>query len=138
MKTIFTLFVVLALVSITYSAVAQETQKPPKTGFFLFNQNKVAQENVAKVNAIWDSTFTPILNELMKEGKLLGWGLLMHAWGDEWNYNFYFVTENHRAFLDFWSEFFARVSKRFPGLMGKITPMIIEHKDNMYSIHAMQ
>ncbi len=52
-----------------------------------------------------DSIFTPIFNELAEEGKLISWGLLVHSWGDKWNYNWYFIAENHRAFLDFWDEF---------------------------------
>ena len=138
MKTIFTAFVAIVLLIVTDLAVAQDTQKSPKPGFFLFNQNKVANENVAKLNALQDSLFAPILNELVKEGKLLGWGQLMHAWGDEWNYNFYFITENHRGFLDFWSEYVNRLNKRFPGWFDKLAPLFTDHKDNMYSIRSMR
>jgi len=115
---------------------SQEATKKP--GFFVMHQNKVAMANVAKLNTYVDSVFAPVLNELVKEGKLLGWGQLDHSWGDEWNVNFYFLTENHRAFLDFWSEYNNRLNKRFPGWAAKIVPLLSEHKDNMYVIRTMQ
>ena len=138
MKTPLTVFVAMALLIATDSAIAQEAQKTLKPGFFVFSQNKVSDENTAKLNAFMDSLAAPILNELMKEGKLLGWGQLMHGWGDEWNYNWYFVTENHGTFLTFWSEYVNRLNKRFPNWFDKIRGLLTEHKDNMYSIRTMR
>ena len=138
MRTTLKMFLGLALMFVSYSTNAQEAQKIPKPGFFVLHQNKVRLENLAKLNALQDSIFVPILNELVEEGKLIGWGQLIHAWGDEWNYNYYFTTENHRAFLDFWGEFFSRVNKRFPGWSDRFGPLITDHKDNMYSIRSMR
>jgi hypothetical protein len=138
MRTARYIFLALALLSVLYSANAQEAQKSPKPGFFVFSQNKVSDQNVAKMNVVMDSMAAPILNELVKEGKLLGWGQLMHAWGDEWNYNWYFVTENHRAFLTFWGEYIKRLNTQFPGWGEKISGLLTEHKDNMYSIRSMR
>ena len=50
--------------------------------------------------------------ELIKEGKLFGWGQFNHAWGDEWNLNLYYITECHSAFVEFWNEFMKRVNER--------------------------
>ena len=138
MRTSLFTFLALSLLFVSRWASAQETQKSPKPGFFVFSQNKVSDDNTVKLNAVFDSLSAPILNELVKEGKLLGWGQLTHAWGDEWNYNWYFVTENHRAFLDFWSEYINRLNKRFPGWPDKIRGLLTEHKDNMYSIRTMR
>lgn len=138
MKNFFKLFVVLALIVASNSVIAQDTKSPPKPGWFVLHQNKVLMENTAKLNALQDSLFTPILNELVDEGKLIGWGQLMHGWGDEWNYNFYFITENHRAFLDFWSEYIKRVNNRHPGWFKQIAPLFTDHKDSMYSIRTFR
>ena len=131
----------LLLLALTFtftsnSAVAQEAD--PQPGMVVFHQNIVDLADVPKLNAIQDSLITPILNELVDEGILMGWGQLMHSWGDEWNYNFYFTVENHRAFLDFWSEYIRRVGERDPGWFAKIAPLIRAHKDNMYSIRTMR
>lgn len=138
MRTNLVVFVVLALIIVAYTATAQESQKTPKPGFVVLNQNKIPAANVAKLNEFQDSIAAPILNDLMKEGKLLGWGQLDHAWGDEWNYNIYFITENHRAFLDFYSEYIARMNKKSPGWFQKLAPLFGEHKDNMYTIRVMR
>lgn len=138
MKTFLKLLIALALLTTSNPATAQEARIPSKPGWFVFNQNKVLPENVAKLNVLQDSLFAPILNELVDEGKLIGWGQLMHAWGDEWNYNFYFITESHRAFLDFWAEYISRLNKRHPGWFKKVALLFTEHKDNMFSIRAMR
>ena len=138
MKPLSTLSIALTFLCLAHSATAQETQKSPKPGFFVFSQNKVSDENIVKMNVVFDSIAAPILNDLVKEGKLLGWGQLMHAWGDEWNYNWYFVTQNHRAFLDFWSEYIKRLNKQFPGWGEKMSGLLTEHKDNMYSIRSIR
>ena len=126
----------LTLAFITNSAIAQESDAQP--GMIVLHQNMVDMADVPRLNAIQDSLFTPILNELVDEGKLLGWGQLMHAWGDEWNYNFYFAVEDHRAFLDFWSEYIRLVGERHPGWFAEVAPLIKAHKDNMYSVRTMR
>jgi hypothetical protein len=35
----------------------------------------------------------PILNDLVEQGKLINWGVLTHAWGDEHNWNVFYVAE---------------------------------------------
>jgi hypothetical protein len=138
MKITLSLFLTLALLFFAYPADAQETEKSLKPGSFVMNQFKVPYQNVARFNALQDSIFAPLLDEFMEEGKLQGWGVLTHAWGDEWNYNWYYVTENHKAFLDFWGEFVGRVNMRFPGTYSEIEGLFTDHKDNFYSIRSMR
>lgn len=135
MNTFIKLLFALTLLVVSNPVVAQDAEKP---GWFVLQQNKVLMKDMPKVNALQDSLFTPILNELVAEGKLKGWGQLTHAWGDDWNYNFYFVTDNHQAFIDFWKEYFSRVNKRFPRWYNEVTPLFIAHKDNMYHIRTMR
>jgi hypothetical protein len=123
----------------TYSSLfAQETDKSVEPGFFVMSYNKVQMGEISKVNALFDSITVPILDELKSEGKLLGFGQLNHFWGDEWNVNVYYVTEDHASFVVFWDEFTKRISEKHPGAFSKIASYFQAHKDNMYSIRHMK
>lgn len=89
---------------------------------------------MGKMMEMGDKNFGPILDALVEEGKLVGWGVLTHAWGDEWNYNIYYVTKDAAAFFDFWQEYVSRVDQ---SQWQEVVGMIKEHKDNMYSIAKM-
>jgi len=97
----------------------------------------VDMADVDKMNKLIDSTTVPIMKELIDEGKLLGWGQLNHAWGDEWNFNIYYITESQTAFLEFWKEFIKRITKRHPEARNEWTPLMRAHKDNMYFVRHM-
>ena len=82
---------------------------------------------------IVDSVFAPILKQLADEGSLLGWGQFNHAWGDEWNVNFWYVTKDANSFHSFWDEYMKRVREQHPESW-KIVEYFQAHKDNMYVI----
>ncbi len=127
------LFLLSALVFASPLA-AQEEEETPQPGTVVFSQNKCPYENFPELNAVTDTVFAPVLDELVAEGKLLGWGVLTHAWGDEWNWNVYYSVESHRAFLDFWSEYSGRLNERHPGWWQRVWDLCTEHKDNIYSV----
>ena len=135
-KNVIFLFVFTLLFTVSIS-FAQEEEKAPKPGWLVFSENVVEGLNVVKVNALVDSINIPILKELIDEGILMGCGQLNHAWGDEWNLNFYYITESHSDFVIFWNEFVKRVSERHPGFYKIWAPLIKNHKDNMYSVKHM-
>lgn len=89
------------------------------------------------MEAIMDITknlLAPSLSALEEEGSVHDWGVLTHAWGDEYNYNFYVVTESHRAFLDAWSSLFKKMNEADPEWYDKFAPLCVTHKDNMYTL----
>jgi hypothetical protein len=100
----------------------------------VFSQNKCAEINVPKVRAMADSVTGPVLDELVREGKLTGWGMLGHLWGDEWNVNVWYSAPTQRAFLDSWDELLKRTSARHPGWYAQFVVLCSEHKDSMYSV----
>jgi len=128
------IFALTILFAVNFS-VAQETENTPtKPGWFVMSQNMVSLSDVSELNVLSDSLFVPILSELVDEGKLLSYGLLDHAWGDEWNYNVYYVTKDHAAFIEFFNEYVKRVTEKHPDALPKVISLIKAHKDNMYSI----
>jgi hypothetical protein len=138
MKKFIALTLLLILV-FTYSLlIAQNTEKSVEPGFFVMSYNKVQMGEVSKINALFDSITVPILDELKSEGILLGFGQLNHYWGDEWNVNVYYVTEDHASFVAFWDEFTKRIGEKHPGAFSKIASYFQAHKDNMYYIRHMK
>jgi len=112
-------------------AQAAAAQTP---GIVVFSQNKCAEINVPKVRAMADSVTGPVLDELVREGKLTGWGMLGHLWGDEWNVNVWYSAPTQRAFLDAWDELLKRTSARHPGWYAQFVVLCSEHKDSIYSV----
>jgi hypothetical protein len=96
--------------------------------------NKVNLVDVGKVNKMADSVFSPILKELTDEGFIYGYGQFNHAWGDEWNVNFWYDAKDMESFSKFWSEYVKRVGERHPGVWAATVKYFQAHKDNMYVI----
>ncbi|MDX1700340.1 MAG: hypothetical protein R3250_06960 [Melioribacteraceae bacterium] len=137
MKKVIGLFMLLAFMLSVSNLFAQEEKEQPKPGWLVFRQNIVKLEDWPYINKILDSITVPIMTELIDEGKLIGWGQLNHAWGDEWNLNLYYITESHGAFIEFWNEFVKRISERYPDIWGEWAPKLQAHKDNMYFVQHM-
>ena len=131
MKTLFgTALIVLMFIS-SANLFGQKSEQPT---WLVVSQNMVPMGKVGVVNKMIDSVSVPILNELVDEGMLAGWGQFNHAWGDEWNVNFWYVAQSQSAFVAFWDEYVTRVSERYPGAFGEIVQYFQAHKDNMYVI----
>ncbi|UCC71936.1 MAG: hypothetical protein JSV86_16425 [Gemmatimonadota bacterium] len=129
-------FLLIGLVSASPLAAQEEEEEAPQPGTIVFSQNKCPYENLPTLNTVLDSIATPVLDELLAEGQLLGWGVLTHSWGDEWNWNIYYVVESHRAFLDFWSEYIRRLNESYPGWYQQFVGLCTDHKDNIYSVRV--
>ncbi len=99
--------------------------------FLSMNQNKIAMTDFDKFDEI-DRKTEPILNDLMSEGLLLGYGRLDHAWGDEWNLNYYMIAKDHVTYLKAWQEYLRRINEQFPEMSNQFLSMVNAHKDNMY------
>jgi hypothetical protein len=131
MKTLIATFLMLFLFPVFNITFAQE-ESPPN--WLVVSQNIVQMGKVSEVNAYVDSLSGPVLNELVDEGLLAGWGQFNHAWGDEWNVNFWYVTKDAESFNTFWNEFVKRMGERHPGAFGELAGHFKAHKDNMYII----
>jgi len=129
-KTINISFVILLLIG--YSTIlGQDKEKPT---ILVFSQNMVKMSDMGKVNKMLDSLFAPILDGLVDEGKLSGWGQLTHAWGDEWNSNLWYSAKDMATFNAFWTEYVKRVSDKHPEAFGEVVSYFQALKDNIYSI----
>lgn len=96
--------------------------------------NKVKMADMPHVNKMVDSILTPVLKELVDEKMIYSFGHFTHSWGDEWNMNSWYVTQDLSSFDKFWQEYRSRVSEKHPDAWGEIVKYIQEHKDNIYRI----
>lgn len=116
-------------------SLAQEDNRPEPV-FLVVNQNQVAMTDMSALNKIWFEQASPVLDQMKKDGKLLNYGLMTHAWGDEWNYNMFFVTKSHEDFLKMWDEYIDTMQEKHPESLGEWISRIKAHKDNMYTLYS--
>lgn len=131
MKSLLSTFVIFLLIVFSTNGFAQE-EKPPN--FLVVSQNMVKMDQVGLVNQLIDSIGVPVLQELVDEGMLAGFGQFNHVWGDQWNVNFWYVAEDMASFSAAWDEYIKRVGERHPGSFASIVEHFQAHKDNMYEI----
>lgn len=79
------------------------------------------------------TVMAPILNELVQKGKLLNWGILEHSWGDEWNWNMYYVANDIPTFLESFNSMMSKTMDADPKFIEQYWDRCFEHKDAMYN-----
>lgn len=116
------------------AAGAQPAVQP---GVVVVSYNKCSMRAPAQLDSLNALAFFPALDELVNERRLLGWGVLGHAWGDEWNYVIYYTAENVAAFHSAFNEAVRRVAQRRPDVWDMFGSLCTEHKDNIYSVRRL-
>jgi hypothetical protein len=133
MKSFLGSFLVITFLVTSLPALAQDSDGPP---LLVCSFNQVPMGKVGAVNNMVDSVFAPVLKGLVDEGMLMGWGQFNHAWGDEWNVNFWYTAKDMSSFDAFWSEYVSRVSDQHPDAFGSVVKYFKAHKDNIYVIRT--
>jgi hypothetical protein len=111
---------------------AQNNDRP----LLITSFNMVPTSEMSKANKMLDSVFAPVLKQLVDEGFLISWGQFTHLWGDEWNFNIYYIVKDMSAFDKFWEEYVTRVNKKFPDAFANTTKYFQAHKDNIYTLRT--
>lgn len=100
-----TLLQLVALIVTSSTSWAQQpAQQPLRPGVVVVSHNKCGLDKVARVDSLSAQAIYPVLDEVVREGRLLSWGVLTHSWGDEWNYVIYYTATNVSAFHSAWAE----------------------------------
>ena len=124
------------------TAGAQQQQpgaqrQPARPGVIVVSQNKCRLDAVARVDSLNAAVFYPILDEMVRDGRLLSWGVLDHLWGDEWNVVIYYTAADLAAFNAAFSEVGRRLTQRQPNFMTGLGQYCTEHKDNIYGVRRL-
>jgi hypothetical protein len=122
--------ILVAFLFLSEFNLAQNKEQP----LLVVSFQKVKMSDVQAANKLINEKFAPILNSLVDDGMLLGWGLFNHAWGDEWNVNVWYTVTDMEAFNKFWEEYMKRIDEQQPDAWKELRNYIQEHKDNIYSI----
>ncbi len=109
-------------------------QEQPVPGTMVVRYWKCDSGALPQLREMFQSQVVPIAEAMVSDGLLLGYGVLQHAWGDEWNWVDYFVTESTAAFMEAWPELVSRSSEVDPALWETLRTACGDHKDNIYSI----
>jgi hypothetical protein len=129
-----TLPLLALLVLAPQTTQAQDAPRERQTGFMMMNQHVCPLQGLGRVHEITDTYITPIFEEMRQAGEIRSWGFLDHAWGDEWNFNFYVITENRETFFNAWNSFMRRAEERHPGIGLEFASLCTMHRDNLYVV----
>lgn len=131
MKQLTKIFAALIIFIFIAGNLSAQSEEHP---LLVVSFQKVKLSDISSANKLINEKFAPILNGLVDEGMLYGWGLFNHAWGDEWNVNVWYTVKNMDTFSKFWDEYIKRVREKQPDAWNELRGYIQEHKDNIYSI----
>ena len=127
MKTITTIFVIALIAIMSQSIYAQNSSV-----WVVYSQNKCHAEYLDDMRKAATDKWGPVLDEVVAEGKWSSWGVLEHAWGDEWNWNPYYVAESREAFFEGWNLMIKKMQEKYPEYLEEVQKFCYEHKDSMY------
>lgn len=131
MKQLTKIFAVFVIFIFVAGNISAQNQEHP---VLVVSFQKVKMSDVGAFNKIVNEKIAPVLNGMVDEGFLYGWGLFNHAWGDEWNANVWYTFKDMEAFGKFWEAYTTRLQEKQPDAWKELRGYIQEHKDNIYSV----
>lgn len=122
----------LALVAASPAAAQDE----PQPGVASVRYFECGLGNLAEAVRLLNGEWRDVAMDLIDEGMLIDYGILTHAWGDEWNLVDYFVATDIEAFHAAWGELVTRIQAGDPEneLFESFAELCPRHKDNIYSV----
>jgi hypothetical protein len=125
----------ILMFALPFSAYAQQpATQQAAPGILVVSAQKCSFTGLADMKRWMRESSAPILNELVRQGKLNSWGLLDHMWGDEWNLVIYYSARDLNTFQSAFGEYFGQVLRKDPQALQKFETACSEHKDNIYNI----
>ena len=123
----------LALSAGTGPASAQEAPQP---GLVTMRYYQCGVGDLDDAVGLLGGTWRDVADELVAEGVLLGYGILTHAWGDEWNLVDYIAAADMESFQAGWAELLRRYQARDRdgSDIDELNELCPTHKDNIYSV----
>lgn len=133
MKRLSFLVPLLLLAAVGSEAAAQE-QEGPQPGVIVVRYFQCPLNHQGEAVEMLNTGWRPIVQEMIEEGHFLDYGILTHAWGDEWNVMDYFVAESPAAFHEAINVAFQRAGERLPEPETPFGELCPYHKDNTYAV----
>ncbi|MEE8339635.1 MAG: hypothetical protein V3R56_05785 [Xanthomonadales bacterium] len=135
MHTIKNYIMLAGLVALSTSAVAQEEEGPSMYTYATYFYCDVTGQD--RVDEIVKNTNAPVYDQMVKEGKMSGWGWLAHHTGGKWRRIQYHQAPSVEALLDAQEEMGKRLDAAADGApdneFGKICNA---HDDYIWAVEA--
>ncbi len=123
----------LALVAALLAAAPAAAQEDPGAHVYLA-YFKIGYNDLPAYLELHDRVEVPLLNELVEEGVLTGFGLQTHNTGGEYNLRLAVRSNDWASLGDFWSKYLARFAERHPAEFARSNEMIVAHTDEVWDI----
>ena len=127
----FAYILALPLVLGSSSAVAQEQQP---TGRVYVAYHQVSYGDLLEWMDLYNQHSVPVLDALVEEGVLTGYGAWMHHTGGEYNIRMGFRAGPNADFGPFWNQYLARLAARDAEAFERGSRMITAHHDEIWNI----
>lgn len=121
-------------VAVLPAVAASQQQDAMQPGIVVVSSQKCAFDKLPEINQFWKENNAPVLDDLVRQGKLMGWGVLEHMWGDEWNNVVYYTARDQATFNAAFGEFWRTLMKNFPDIQKRFAGWCSEHRDNIYRV----
>lgn len=119
------------LTLVTLNAVAQEE---PPTGSVYVAYHQMSYGDLLEWMDLYNQHSVPILDALVEEGLLTGYGTWMHSTGGEYNIRQAFRGGPEAEYGPFWSAYLSRLEARDPDAFERGGRMITAHRDEIWNI----
>lgn len=127
------LLVAGAALAIAAQASTAAAQTPSPNPVVVVSLNMCAFDRLDSLAAVFRSRSQPLWSEQVTAGKIINFGVLRHAWGDEWNWVTYFTAPDLQTFLTARDEVLRKARERF-GTTPVTQGFCTAHKDNIYNV----
>ncbi len=126
----------IAIVAGVGASTPLAAQDGPQPGVATVRYFECGLGDLGDAVRLLNGEWRPIAQQLIDEGMLLDYGILTHAWGDEWNLLDYYVAESTQAFQTAWAELVRRFQARDSdgNMFEEFAELCPRHKDNIYSV----
>jgi hypothetical protein len=128
--------VLLLLIILSGFVIAQDSDEAKKKvkPTVILQQNIVPLAKMGRFVEIMNEYWAPVCDKLVDEGKLLSWGYMTHAWGDEWNIVEHYTAKDFATFQKAWGEGYKSFTENAPEeVQDEVGGMHTRHKDNIYT-----
>lgn len=128
--------VLLLLIILSGFVIAQDSDEAKKKfkPTIVHSQYMIPLAKIGRYVEIMNEYWAPGFDKLVDEGKLISWGYLTHAWGDEWNIFEHFTAKDLATFEKAWGEGYKSFNENAPEeVRNEIIGMVSAHKDGIYT-----
>ena len=127
--------VVAVILGAPGSVLAQDAEESTQPNVVALSEWKCDWGELGDIVELANGTVREVWEELEDEGMIDGWGILTHAWGDEYNLVLYTLAQDVEGVMAASNEYFRRIAERDPenAIGDQFTDACREHRDNIYN-----